>query len=265
MPKACVGDIEIYYRSRGSGPPLFLIMGFSANSDWWPPGLVDALAARHRVILLDNRGAGRTGEGKRPFTIPLMAADTVGLLNALGLAAAHVFGVSMGGMIAQELALRYPHRVRKLVLGCTSCGRRGALFDIQRGGLWWDYLTQPRVRSRKLLTNLMFSPEYLSRNGEALRRFGQRSRIAPMPIRIQLKQIAAMLDFDTYERLPRLQAPTLVMTGTRDYMAVPRNADILARRIPGARLVKLDGCGHAFIAEAEEETARHISDFLSTD
>jgi pimeloyl-ACP methyl ester carboxylesterase len=265
MPKACVGDIEIYYRSRGSGPPLFLIMGFSANSDWWPPGLVDALAARHRVILLDNRGAGRTGEGKRPFTIPLMAADTVGLLNALGLAAAHVFGISMGGMIAQELALRYPHRVRKLVLGCTSCGTRGALFDLRRGGLWWDYLTQPRVRSRKLLTNLMFSPEYLNRNREALRRFGQRSRIAPMPIRIQLKQIAAMLGFDTYERLPRLQAPTLVMTGTRDYMAVPRNSEILARRIPGARLVKLEGCGHAFIAEAEEETACYISDFLGTD
>jgi pimeloyl-ACP methyl ester carboxylesterase len=265
MPTARVGDIRMYYRTEGYGTPLVLIMGFSANSDWWPPGLVDALAGRYRLILLDNRGAGRTGEGKRPFTIPLMAADTVGLLNALGLAAAHVFGVSMGGMIAQELALRYPRRIRKLVLGCTSCGTRGALFDIQRGRLWWDYLTQPRVRSRKLLTNLMFSPEYLSRDGEALRRFGQRSRIAPMPIRIQLKQIAAMLGFDTYDRLPRLQAPTLVMTGTRDFMAVPRNADILARRIPGARLVKLEDCGHAFIAEAEDQTVRHISSFLDRD
>jgi pimeloyl-ACP methyl ester carboxylesterase len=87
-------------------------------------------------------------------------------------------------------------------------------------------------------------------------------QIAPMPLKTQLKQLAAMACFDTYHRLPRLRVPTLVMTGTQDHMAVPRNSSILARRIPGAQLVTLEGCGHAFIAEAEEQTCQHISDFI---
>ncbi len=86
-----------------------------------------------------------------------------------------------------------------------------------------------------------------------------------MPLNIQLKQMAAILRFDTYHRLPSIQAPTLVMTGTRDYMAVPRNSYILARRIPGAQLVKLEGCGHAFIEEAEAQTVRHILAFLAAE
>jgi len=241
---------------------LVLIIGFSANSDWWPPGLVDALAVRYQVILFDNRGAGRTDEGRRTFTIPLMAADTVGLLDALGIARAHFFGISMGGMIAQEIALNHPQRVHKLILGCTTCGRYGALVSAKRGRLWWDYLTKPRVRSRRLITNLLFSQEFLDHNRGALKAFAQRMRIAPMPNKIQLKQMAAMLCFDSYRRLPGLLAPTLIMTGSRDYMALPRNSDILARRIPGSQLVRLEGCGHAFIAEAEEQTARYILAFL---
>jgi pimeloyl-ACP methyl ester carboxylesterase len=262
MPKVRVRDIDIYYRIEGSGKPLIMIIGFSANSDWWPPGLVDALAAHYQVILFDNRGAGRTDEGRRKFTVPLMSTDTVGLLDALGIGKTHVFSISMGGMIAQEIALSHPDRVDKLILGCTTCGHWGAFLSLQRGRLWWDYLSNPRVRSRSLMTNLLFSQEFLNNHREELKSFGQRASIAPMPTSIQLKQIAAMLCFDTFIRLPRLQNPTLVMTGTQDYMAVPRNSTILARRIPGARLVKLQGCGHAFIAEAEAQTAGHILDFL---
>jgi 3-oxoadipate enol-lactonase len=263
VPKTRVGDIDIYYRIEGSGPPLIMIIGFSANSDWWPPGLVDALAARYQVILFDNRGAGRTEAGDRPFTIPLMAADTLGLLESLGIGKTHIFGISMGGMIAQEIALSHPDRVDKLILGCTTCGHWGAFLSWQRGRLWWDYLSNPRVRSHRLMTNLLFSKEFLSHHRDKLRSFGQRANIAPMPTSIQLKQIAAMLCFDTFIRLPRLQRPTLVMTGTRDHMAVPRNSNILARRIPNAQLVKLEGCGHAFIAEAEEQTASYILAFLN--
>ncbi|MBL7204204.1 MAG: alpha/beta fold hydrolase [Desulfobacteraceae bacterium] len=124
MPKARVGDIDMYYRVEGSGQPLVMIIGYSANSDWWPPGLVDSLAARYQVILVDNRGAGRTNPGRRCFTIPLMAADTVGLLDALDIAGAHIFGISMGGMISQEIALSHPHRVHKLILGHHLRGPR---------------------------------------------------------------------------------------------------------------------------------------------
>jgi pimeloyl-ACP methyl ester carboxylesterase len=112
------------------------------------------------------------------------------------------------------------------------------------------------------MTNLMFSRQYLENNRKGLKEFGHRIGIAPMPLQTQLKQLAAMMCFDTYQRLPRIKAPTLIMTGDRDYMAVPRNAAILARRIPDAQLVKLEGCGHAFIAEAEQQTFRYMLNFL---
>jgi pimeloyl-ACP methyl ester carboxylesterase len=263
VPTAQVGDIQMYYREEGAGPPLVMIIGFSANSDWWPPGLVNALAGNYRVILVDNRGAGRSEIGRRCITIPQMAADTVGLLGVLEISRAHIFGISMGGMIAQEIALRHPDCVDKLILGCTGCGgRRGAMVFPARHRLWWGYLTQPRVRSRKLMTNLLFSQNFLNQRPAALKEFGRRARLAPMPLGAQMRQFGAMLCFDSYRRLSRVQSPTLVITGTKDYMAVPRNADILARRIPGARLVKLECCGHAFILEDEAQTTRHLLDFL---
>ena len=262
MPTTCVGDIRMYYREEGAGPPLVLIIGYSANSDWWPPGLVRSLARWHRVIRVDNRGAGRSDIGRRTITIPRMAADTVGLMDAIGIARAHIFGISMGGMVAQEIALRYPEHVDRLILGCTGCGKRGAFVFPDRTRLWWGYLSRPGVRSRRLMTNLLFSQKFLNQHPEILTEFGRRTRLAPMPFSTQVKQIAAMLCFDSYRRLPQLQMPTLVMTGTRDYMAEPRNADILARRIHRAEVVRLEGRGHAFIAEAEEETARQILAFL---
>src|SRR5262249_55380769 len=124
MPKIRVDDIDIHYEVRGKGAPLLLIMGSQGNLDWWPEELKQGLEKHFRLIMFDNRGAGRTGEVDGQYRIPQMADDAAGLLEALEIPRAHVFGVSMGGMIAQEFALRHPKRVDHLVLGCTHPGLR---------------------------------------------------------------------------------------------------------------------------------------------
>ena len=118
MPKVRVGDIEMYYAEAGSGEPLLLIMGFGGDHLAWA-FQVPTLAQRHRVIAFDNRGAGQTDAPDHPYTTRMMADDACGLLDALNIDRAHVIGVSMGGMIAQELALNHPDRLRSLHLGCS--------------------------------------------------------------------------------------------------------------------------------------------------
>ena len=121
MPTAKAGDINLYYEVHGEGQPLLLIMGYGSNSGHWFV-ILPHLVSRFKVIIFDNRGTGRSDKPDIPYTAEMMTGDIIGLLDAIGIGAAHVFGVSMGGMIAQELALRHPGRVKKLILGCTSCG-----------------------------------------------------------------------------------------------------------------------------------------------
>jgi pimeloyl-ACP methyl ester carboxylesterase len=242
-----------------------MIMGFSGNVDWWPPEFVDALARHYRLLLFDNRGTGKTSDNGCLYSIPLMAKDTLGLMDSLGIQRAHIFGVSLGGLIAQEIALGYPERVHQLVLGCTGCGPLwGVKFSLNHVNLWFDYLTNADFRSRKFITNLFFSQTFLNRHPDKLQRFGKRVRQLPTPLETQLKQISAMLCFDSYSRLRHIQAPSLIMTGTEDYMVPPRNSDILAKHIPRSRLVTFKGCGHAFIIEATEAVAEELIGFLES-
>jgi len=123
MPKVKVDDIQIYYEVRGEGFPLVMIQGLSDNLDCWDPRLVEELSRKYKLVMFDNRGAGRTDISYREYTMKLFADDTAGLMDALGISKAHVLGLSMGGMIAQELVLNYPEKVAKLVL--CSTGSRG--------------------------------------------------------------------------------------------------------------------------------------------
>jgi 3-oxoadipate enol-lactonase len=141
MPTKKVGDINIYYEIHGKGEPLVLIMGYGLSSAAWSP-VLPALAQKYKVITFDNRGAGKSDKPDGPYTMDMMAGDLAGLLDAIRIKAAHIFGISMGGMIAQHFALRYPERVRSLILGCTTCGgshgvapdaaAMAALFDFER-------------------------------------------------------------------------------------------------------------------------------------
>jgi pimeloyl-ACP methyl ester carboxylesterase len=151
-----VGDLNVYYEEIGHGFPVLLIMGLSANVDWWPPMFVEPLARNWRLILFDNRGAGRTKGDHSRFSIPLAAQDSLRLLDELKIERAHVIGMSMGGMIAQEMTLAAPERVAKLVLACTTCGvRSGSVISQETLKLAMRYVLDPATRRRSRAMNVL--------------------------------------------------------------------------------------------------------------
>ena len=259
MPHIQVDDLDMYYEQRGSGPHLLMIMGFCANIDWWPDGFQEILAERFTLTLFDNRCAGRTRGDMRRFSIKQAARDALGLMDALGIQRTHLLGISMGGMIAQELTLLAPERVQRLVLGCTGPGPlRGAI--LSRSGLrvMTRHLFNKGYRRRTFLVNLMFVDLSRPRRREFLRRVA----IAPISQRGRLYQFRGIVGFNSLKRLGGLDHATLIITGTRDALLPARNSRIMARRIPNATLIELDGKGHAFIGEDEDISAGTIRDFL---
>jgi pimeloyl-ACP methyl ester carboxylesterase len=264
MPHIRVDDLEIYYEEVGSGFPVLMIMGLSANADWWPPDFVGPLAKSWRMILFDNRGAGRTKGDYAKFSIPLAAQDSWRLLDALGVERAHVVGMSMGGMIAQEMALSAPERLDRLVLGCTTCGLLSASFvSLETWKLAMSYATSRETRRRSRAINLLFTQEFIKSAGSLSEEFEKRIHQAPISKRAYRKQIAAVLRFDTRGRVQKIQSPTLVITGDRDALVPRRHSALLAKRIPRARLVELPGSGHGFMVDSAELAAKTIGEFLA--
>jgi 3-oxoadipate enol-lactonase len=186
---------------------------------------------------------------------------TTQLLEALGLPQADVLGVSMGGMIAQELALRHPERVRRLVLVSTHCGRRGVHWNADMARAWRRYLRRP-WQLEDHLAYLLFSEDKAKSDPHFFAEFAKVFATDPATRWASVKQYAAILRHDTCDRLPRLQAPTLVVTGQRDLMVAPANAQILAARIPGARLVSFADAGHAILREKTPELDALLAEFL---
>jgi len=255
-------DIEMHHEIRGEGPPLLLLMGWRGNLEWWPELLVGPLARRHRLILVDNRGAGGTGDPGGRYSMAQMADDAAALLDALDVARADVLGVSMGGMIAQELALRHPQRVGRLVLAATHPGRRARVPPTAAMWRAWGRGLRRPWRVDENLLQLLFSADGGAIDKQALaefRRTAARSPMAPWP---SVKQYLAILGHDTYDRLPQIAAPTLVVTGDDDLMVPPGNSAVLAKRIPGAQLVTFPGAGHALLRTRAAELDALLRDFL---
>ena len=258
VPFARVDDIEVHYQVRGRGAPLLMLMGMGASGDMWGDEFLSRLARAFRLILVDNRGTGATPRGAAPYSIAQLAADGVGVLDAEGLSAAHVFGVSMGGMIAQELAVGYPERVTGLVLGCTSHGGLRAVpprpeaFEGLAGG-------RPGERG----ASLVVTPEFAQRRPGLLARMAVRAMARPTPPAVVREQFTAITRFDVSRRLHRITAPTLVITGDRDVLIPPANSRLLARAIPGAQGVIVKDTGHCFFWEAPDRAANAITAFLA--
>jgi len=264
MPTAKVGDINIYYETQGDGEPLVLIMGYGAHSGWWAPQ-IPVFSQEYRVVAFDNRGTGRSDKPDIPYTMEMMAGDIAGLLDAIGIDAAHVYGVSMGGMIAQEFALRYPEKVVGLILGCTTCGGTRSivpdaeamtlLFDMERMG----QLT-PEERARQMFPFLC-SQEFIDNNPDIIEQFVTTVVEYVTPIHGYQRQGEAIMGHDTYDRLPQIKAPTLVIAGDADRLVPVENSRLLASRIPDAELVILKDTGHGFMETAEEANNR-VLDYL---
>jgi pimeloyl-ACP methyl ester carboxylesterase len=240
---------SLYFERHGSGEPLLLITGFAISSAVFEP-VLDLYARRFECILYDNRGAGRS-PGALVTSMPELAADAAGLLRRLGLDSAHVYGMSMGGMIAQELALRFPERVRGLVLAGTTPGGPRALRPA----------VSELARERSLAA-LLFSPQFRREHPERVR------ALLPYFGRHRAKAAGvwahwwATVYHDTFARLGAIQAPTLVMHGGADAMSPVGNGRLLAERIPDAELVVLPGAGHAFPLERPREAFDVLAEWL---
>lgn len=263
MPIAKVGDIRIHYLIEGQGPPLLMIMGFGASSVAWSDEYTARFTPSFRTIRFDNRGTGLSDKPDGEYSIRMMAEDAAGLLRAQGIEKAHVFGVSMGGMIAQELALRHPQRVRTLILGSTSFGGPNAVVaSTELMQSWAGLAALPVEQAIERGLTFLYSDGFIARMKEQLIRRGLALAHLRPPLDALLRQFAAVSQFDAFDRLSEIRVPTLILTGSDDKIVPAENSRILAERIPSARLVIFEGAGHGYLVECAEESNAVVLDFL---
>jgi 3-oxoadipate enol-lactonase len=255
---------RLWYERRGRGEPLLLITGFAISAAVFEP-VLPLYESHFDCIYYDNRTSGRSDASAWPASVAQFAGDAARLLEEIGVESAHAYGVSMGGMIAQELAIRFPEKVRGLILGGTTPGGpravRPALGELatllgRAGGA----LREP---GRPWLGAMLFSPRFRreqpARVRELLEYFA-RHRASPHGLAAHWW---ATVYHDTVSRLHRIQAPTLVMHGGCDAMSPVANARLLAEEIPDAELVIMPDAGHAYALERPEESLAMVLDWLA--
>jgi pimeloyl-ACP methyl ester carboxylesterase len=264
------GDIDIAFKTFGKGNPLVLIMGYSGTMVFWDPVVLGDLASHYEVIIFDNRGMGSTGASDREFTIEQFADDTAGLMDALKIKKVHVLGWSMGTNIAIEFAIRYPDKVNKLILYAADCGGKEAIqpspdvIDMMRQST--DTTSNAREIAERLV-NLLFPEKWLRENRD-LWKYYSAAATSAIPTETSRKQnidrqFKAMETWQgAYTRLPRLTRPTLLITGTDDILTPPQNSQILAARIPRARLLEIKGGGHGLMYQYPKRFSRAVLTFL---
>jgi aminoacrylate hydrolase len=256
------GDVELAYEIRGTGRPLLLVAGLASDRAFWLP-VADALGARHQLILVDNRGSGRTSPLDAPTSIDSMAEDCVALVRHLQLPRVDACGHSMGGMIAQRIAAAHPEIVDRLILAATATRNPArnndmfeslaALFEKVDRGLWFRNLFYWVLSARffenrqsvDALVDLAASYPY------------QQSTVA---LRNQMQAIAA---FDGGAALPAIRARTLVLAGSEDLLFTLAASTAMEHAIPQATLLVMDGAAHSFPTEFPAQFARHVLDFLA--
>jgi len=241
----------------GAGEPLLLVQGMSGHAGMWGAELVDDLARDFQVVAYDHRGIGESARADDPFTIADLADDAAALLTALGVESAHVMGISMGGMVAQELALRAPERVRSLVLGCTTAGGPGA-FDAPGPGRMVEAIsTRDPERATAVGFEVNVSAAFAARPGE-LERFRETSLSRRVPVPVVRTQSIAALHHDAVDRVGGITVPTAVVHGEEDQMILVGEGRRLVDLVPGAIAEIWPGVGHLFWWERPAETAAVI-------
>jgi pimeloyl-ACP methyl ester carboxylesterase len=243
-----------------------MIAGFRRSRVIWLEPLVELLAGRRQVILMDNRGTGDSGKPQEGYSIDAFADDCAGVLKQLGFARAHVFGVSMGGMIAQRLAVRHGGSVQGLVIGCSHCGNSRAVPAERR---IWELLRltpgeglSPREVARRQ-EEAYFTPSFRAANRPLLDRLFELVSANPTPPHAVRGHLAAIEAWEGCADLGRIKAPTLVIAGEADPLIPAENSRIIANGIPGAQLRMLAGASHFFWVEQPQATANALNDFLS--
>lgn len=248
-------DVSISYTEHGSGAPLLCITGINATQAMWSRHFIATLAAHFRVIIYDHRGVG-SSVGPRPYSIAGFADDARLLIDHLGLPKAHILGVSMGGMIAQHMAVYFPNCVDHLILGATACA---------------GYLVRPKLKvllgalfylKPDLAARALVSEEFLKADPSHLPALLATMKSASAGTAVFLEQLVAIAAFNLRGELGNIKAPTLILAGTDDQIISDQNSDLIASVITGAKLIKWTGVGHLFPRERPEATAQALVDFV---
>ena len=251
--------VEIFWDEEGKGDPVLLIMGLGWPSDMWYR-TKPLLAVQYRTIIFDNRGAARSEMPAGPYPIATMASDAAAVLDAAGVQSAHIYGVSMGGMIAQEFALQYPNRVRSLILGCTQAGGP----ESKRA--------EPEVLA--VLTRPGLTPEEAARaiNPYIYDKGTPQSRIEEdLKIRLQwpiapegfFAQLQGIMVWEAYSRIAEIAAPTLVIHGETDQLIPAENGKLIAQRISGSKLVMIPQASHIYSTDQPDAAYKPVLEFLA--
>jgi 3-oxoadipate enol-lactonase len=258
MPFVMNDGVKIYWDESDSGEPLLLIMGLSYPSYMWHRTR-PVLAQRYRTIAFDNRGIGQSDVPPGAYSMRLMASDAAAVLDAAGVEAAHVFGLSMGGMIAQEFALQYPKRVRSLILGCTAAGgphavraEAAVIETLLRQGMTPE-------ESREAITPFIYdsaTPRERINEDMAIH-----MKWYPTP-QGYAGQLQGIFGWEAYSRIAQITVPTLVIHGETDRLIPAANAKLIAERIPGARLVLIPHASHIFETDQPAVAHQAILEFL---
>ena len=263
MSRTTFEDLRIHWESYGKKEPLLLISGVSGGTWSWEES-IKAWSPHFRVIVFDNIGAGCSSKPNRPYTIEKMADHAAAVLDAAGVRRAGVVGLSMGGMIAQELALRHPDRVHRLVLGCTHCGGRKRIPpnpNVIRRFANNNGLSPKEIIDKNLA--LLATPQFLSGGSGALKRYKERQLRAPLQPDYALKrQLDAIGGFDACERIANIQVPTLILTAERDILVPPENGRLLSIHIPGAVEKSFAGAGHLIYLECAQDFNETVMKFF---
>jgi 3-oxoadipate enol-lactonase len=258
MPRLDAGGTELYYERAGSGEPILLIQGMAATHLAWGRPFLDLLERDFECIVYDHRGMGNSARAELPFTLVDLAGDALALLDALELETVHVVGISMGGMVAQELALAHPERIRTLTIGASYCGGPGSTLmdpaDLGLLGAAWRSGDPVQVYRAMWVINL--SPAFRAEDSN-FGPFREMAEALPAPAPVIYEQMRACSRHDTSERLGQLQMPTMVIHGTADRLLKAANGEQIAALV-GVEPQLLDDVGHLFWWEQPERSAELI-------
>lgn len=253
--------MSLYYEVNGSGQPLLLISGLGVDNSCWS-GLVKKFAKQFKTIVFDNPGSGRSGQFKKPHTIRQLAVEVIRLLDHLGIERAHIIGHSMGGYIAQELAINYPNRVNKLILEATTpiCSGLNKTLFVDLASMLEKETIEEWI---KVWTFWLFSPRTFA-SGSFVETFIEQAVKYPYPASVAgfKAQVEAISKFDSRKRLSCIKAKTLIIHGEDDVLFLPDEAGVLAKRIPNSKFKLIKNTAHYVHLEDPVSFIKIVMGFL---
>ena len=259
--------LKLRYEIRGQGEPVALIMGFSGSGRGWGEPFLKLMEARFKIFVIDNRGTGESDKPDAEFTLSDLAADIAAVLDHAKTPRAHIFGISMGGMIAQEFVLAHPERTRGLVLGCTNCGASHSVAadPAAVANLMPEPGMDPVEQARRAFSVACGKAFLNSAKGLAIldQAIAEMDNYPVTPMHTFMRQGQAIAGFDSFARLGQIKSPTLIIHGDDDSIVPYPNAEVIHGAIAGSKMHTLKSAGHMFFWEVPEETVRVAGDFLA--